>query len=117
MSEKRLEAKVAIVTGGGRGLGRAISLRLSREGAVIAVVSLHEETAKRTADEVERAGGRALALAADVADEEETVAYVEAVTREFGRVDILVNNAGVVALAPIVETSSDSWDRVLEVNL
>src|SRR5262245_10622695 len=86
--------KVALVTGGGRGIGRGIVLCLARDGADVAVVDLVKATAEAVGGEVEAAGRRALALAADLTRREEVEAAVAAVLAHFGQIDILVNNAG-----------------------
>lgn len=114
---RRLEGKVAAVTGAAAGIGRAIADRLAAEGARVTVVSLHEETARRAAEEIVQAGGEAIGVAADAADEEATRRYLDETVDAFGRLDIMVNNAGTIAVAPVVELSADEWDRVLAVNL
>jgi meso-butanediol dehydrogenase/(S,S)-butanediol dehydrogenase/diacetyl reductase len=90
----KLEGKIAIVTGSGRGLGRSIALCLAEEGAAVVVVSLHQETADQVAAEIKSRGGRSLALAHNVTKREEIVPIVKASFDTFGRIDILVNNAG-----------------------
>ncbi len=117
MAQGRLAGKVAIVTGGARGLGRAISQRLATEGASVVLVALHEETVREATQEIERTGARALGIAADVASEADTERYVEEAMRAFGRLDILVNNAGTITVGPIVETTMADWERVISVNL
>lgn len=112
-----LEGKVAIVTGGARGLGHAIARRLARDGAAVAIVALHEQTAAESAREIERAGGQALPVQADVANEEDSRRYMEDTLRAFGRVDIMVNNAGTIMIEPLIETSVEGWSRVFEVNV
>jgi meso-butanediol dehydrogenase/(S,S)-butanediol dehydrogenase/diacetyl reductase len=105
------------VTGAGRGIGRAIALRLAREGAAVLVADLDGTAAERVAAEVERAGGRARGSRVDVtvgADAERMVD--DAVAAFGGRLDILVNNAGVGAVAPLLETDEQSWDLVMDVN-
>jgi meso-butanediol dehydrogenase/(S,S)-butanediol dehydrogenase/diacetyl reductase len=109
---RRLEGKAALVTGGARGIGFAIAQRLADEGASVGVLALHEESAARAADQV---GG--IGIAGDVADEEAMARAVAATVEAFGRLDVMVNNAGTIAITPVVETSVETWDRVLEVNL
>jgi NAD(P)-dependent dehydrogenase (short-subunit alcohol dehydrogenase family) len=108
---------VAIVTGGARGLGRAIAERLADEGASVSVVALHAETAAEAAAAIEQRGGRVLAIAADVSSEADTRRYVAGTVEAFGRLDVLVNNAGVISVGPLVETAPESWDRMFEVNV
>ena len=115
--EKRLEGKVAIVTGSARGIGRAICERLGAEGAKIAVVDLMLEAAQKTADEFKAAGIEARAYAANVAKSEDAVATVEAVVRDFGKVDILVNNAGITKDNLMLRMTEQDWDAVMAVNL
>jgi 3-oxoacyl-[acyl-carrier protein] reductase len=114
---RRLEGKGALVTGGGRGLGRAIAEVLATEGALVSVVSLHAETAGETAAAIESAGGRAIAIAADVSSEDDSRRYVAETVTAFGRLDILVDNAGVIAVGPVTETDLATWDRIFEVNV
>jgi len=87
-----LAGKIALVTGGGRGLGRAICLALAREGASVALTDLHN--AEQTAKEIEKLGGKALAFSADVLKEPEVKAMVDRIVAEWGGIDILVNNVG-----------------------
>ncbi|RCJ28444.1 oxidoreductase [Nostoc minutum NIES-26] len=118
MSTKKLTGKVALVTGGSRGLGAAIAKRLADDGAAIA---LTYTTSPQKADEVvfaiESAGGQALAIRADSADVEAVKNAVAETVKVFGRLDILVNNAGVAALAPIDQFSMDDFDRLVAVNI
>lgn len=113
---RRLEGRVAIVTGGARGIGRAIAQRLAEDGANVAVVALHEETALTAAAELERVGVKALGIAADVSDESDTHRYVNETVHRFGHIDILVNNAGTIVIEPLVSLSTEDWNRVLAVN-
>ena len=114
---KKLEGKVAIVTGGARGIGKAISARLAAEGAKLAIVDILLDTAQQTADEFNAAGFEARAYAANVAKVEDAEATVAAVMNDFGRVDILVNNAGITKDNLMLRMSEAEWDAVLAVNL
>jgi NAD(P)-dependent dehydrogenase (short-subunit alcohol dehydrogenase family) len=113
----RLRDKVALVTGAGRGNGRAIALGLSREGARLVIADISLDNAERTAGEVRAAGGEAAAVQVDVTRRAEVEAMVEAAYREFGRLDILVNNAGVLTRRPFLELPEEEWDQVMDVNL
>ena len=115
--EKRLEGKVAIVTGGARGIGKAICERLADEGAKIAIVDLLIEAAQQTADEFNAKGIEARAYAANVAKMEDAEATVAAVVKDFGSVDILVNNAGITKDNLMLRMTESEWDAVIAVNL
>ncbi|MEU4208823.1 SDR family oxidoreductase [Streptomyces sp. NPDC026206] len=113
-----LQGKAALVTGGSRGIGEAVVLRLAREGADVALTYRTNEA--RAADVVARVkelGGRALAVRADAAEAEAVRAAVAGAAAEFGRLDILVNNAGTGVLGPMEELSLEDVDRVLAVNV
>lgn len=112
----RLRGKVAIVTGGARGLGRAVAERLVIEGAAVCVMSIHEESAEAAAREIGEAGAT-LAFAGDVAVEADVRTCVERTVSAFGRLDIMVNNAGVIAVDSVIDTSVEEWDRILATNL
>jgi acetoin reductase-like protein len=114
---KKLEGKVAIVTGGARGIGRAIAQRLAEDGADVVVVSLHEETARAAAGELEQLGVATLGIRANVADEADTRRYVAETVERFGRIDVLVNNAGTIVIEPLVSLSTESWTGVLATNV
>jgi len=116
MSRYDLEGQVAIVTGGGRGIGRAIALRLAREGASLTVADLNLANAQGVVDEIAAAGGQALALRVDVTRKADTEQMVQATVAHFGRLDILVNNAGIGAVAPLLETDEATWDALMNVN-
>ena len=113
-----LQGKAAFIQGGSRGIGAAIVKRLAREGAAVTFTySQSADGAKALVAEVEAAGGRALAIRADSASEQDIRGAIGEAVRTFGRLDILVNNAGVLAIAPIEEFSIDDLDRTLAVNV
>lgn len=114
---ERLRGKVAIVTGGGRGLGEQIALAFAEEGAILVVVARTALEIERVAGIIRAGGGRSLALPVDVADEGAVSWMAEETLRAFGRVDILVNNAGTLVLKPLAEMTIEEWDRVLATNL
>jgi NAD(P)-dependent dehydrogenase (short-subunit alcohol dehydrogenase family) len=118
MSATHLPDKVAIVTGGARGIGRAIAIRFAAEGARVVVNYVaHEEAAREVVATIEAAGGRAIAVAADVSQKADVDRLVAATIEQWGRVDVLVNNAGVHVAKGVLETSEDDWDRTMAVNL
>ena len=113
----RLDGKVALVTGGARGLGRVIVDALSGAGASVALTARQLDGAVEAARDVEARGGHAVALAADVTRASEVEAMVARVLDRFGRLDILVNNAGINIRGPIEQLSEADWDQVLDTNL
>ncbi|HET9756929.1 MAG TPA: 3-oxoacyl-[acyl-carrier-protein] reductase [Candidatus Limnocylindrales bacterium] len=113
-----LTGKAALVTGGSRGIGKAIGLRLARQGADIAFsYKGNTDAAKATAAEIESIGTRALAIQGDVRDPESAEAVVKTALEAFGKIDILVNNAGVTRDDLIMRMSAEAWREVLETNL
>ena len=112
-----LKDKVAIVTGAGQGIGRAIALRLAQEGADIVIADVNAQTAPDVAGEVRSTGRAALSLQTDVSKAKDRRALVEAVLSEFGRVDILVNNAGIIRITAPLEITEEEWDLVQAVNV
>lgn len=114
---KRLEGKVALVTGGARGIGKAICQRLADEGAKLAIVDIMLDIAKETADEFKSKGVEAAAFAADVSKLDSANETVDAVMKEFGKIDILVNNAGITRDTLMMRMTEQDWDMVIAVNL
>ncbi len=115
--EQRLSGKVAIVTGAGQGIGKAVALRLAGEGAGIVAVDLNLETAMATARELQALDLRALAYPMDVACLPKVESLVEAVVGVFGRIDVLVNAAGIARTQAFLELTEEDWDRVMDTNL
>ncbi|HZP56528.1 MAG TPA: SDR family NAD(P)-dependent oxidoreductase [Dehalococcoidia bacterium] len=116
---RRLEDKVAIVTGAGSGIGRASALLFAAEGAHVVAADWNGESAGAVAQEIVRAGGDAIAVRADVSSEDDARAMVQAAVDTWGRLDVLFNNAGIEGHmgTPTGETTLDEWDRVLAINL
>jgi NAD(P)-dependent dehydrogenase (short-subunit alcohol dehydrogenase family) len=114
----KLEDQTAIVTGGGRGIGRVIALALAREGVDVLICGRDQKALAQTAAEIHELGRRAFTTVCDVSQESEIDAMVQAALSEFGRVNILVNNAGIAGpTAPITEVSTKDWDETIAVNL
>lgn len=113
----RLDGKVGIVTGGGRGLGRAVALALADAGADIVVASRTRDVIDSVAEDIRKKGRRALAVQADVTQAIEVESLADKTLREFTKIDILVNNSGVAVSKPLMELSADEWHRIMETNV
>ena len=113
----KLEGKVAVVTGAGRNIGEAIAKRLAGEGAKVAVVDLDGERANTVADAIKATGVEAVAIAADVADEDAVKGLVKDTVAALGRIDILINNVAISDNKHILEITKEEWDRVIHVTL
>ncbi|MGW4808113.1 3-oxoacyl-ACP reductase FabG [Kitasatospora sp. NPDC004272] len=111
------EQRVAVVTGGARGIGAATALRLAADGHAVAVLDLDVDAAAATAERITAAGGRALAVGADVADEDEVAAAVARVAEQLGAPTVLVNNAGVLRDNLLFKMTATDWDTVMGVHL
>ena len=112
----RLIGKVAVVTGAAQGIGRAIATRLAEEGANVTIADIQEDVASKTAADLKSAGLQARALRLDVTSLDSASAAVATIERELGAVDILVNNAGWDKLEPFVESTPETWERVIAIN-
>lgn len=113
-----LQGKVALVTGGSRGLGAAIALRLAKEGAAVAITFTSKpDKAQEVVQQIQSGGGKALAIQADAADTAAVQAAVNQTAKELGGLDILVNNAGILTMAPLEQFSLDDFDRAVAVNV
>lgn len=114
---ERLIGKVALISGAAHGIGRGIALRFAREGARVGVLDLREADCQAVVDEISAGGGRAIAVPADVGDEQSVTQAVARVRDAFGAVEVLVNNAAVMPSGRLHETSPEEFDRCLRVNL
>jgi NAD(P)-dependent dehydrogenase (short-subunit alcohol dehydrogenase family) len=112
-----LSKKVSIVTGGGSGIGKAASLLLAQEGAAVAVADLYRDRAEKVAADIQKQGGTALAVDADVAAATGVDRMIAEVLTQWGRIDVLVNNAGIILQAAAVDMAEQQWDKILTNNL
>ena len=117
-NSKKLEGKIALITGGSRGIGAAIAKRLAADGANVAITyTKGTDAAASVVQEIERAGGKAMAIQADATDANAVKAAVEKTVATYGRLDVLVNNAGTAVPKPFEEATLEELDRVIDINL
>lgn len=112
-----IDGKVALVTGAGQGIGRAIALRLAQDGADIGVIELNEEKAEAVAEEVRGKGRNATSVRADVSDRDQVYAAIDQVEKDLGGFDVIVNNAGIANIQPLLEVTPEEVDRILKINV
>jgi NAD(P)-dependent dehydrogenase (short-subunit alcohol dehydrogenase family) len=113
----RLADKVAIITGAGSGMGREEALLFAREGAKVVATDINEAAVQAVVKEIEAEGGVAMAIAHNVASEEQWISIVAAAIEVYGRIDILVNNAGISFAVGMLDTTVEQWDKVMNINL
>ena len=112
-----LTNKVAFITGGARGIGKATAIALAKEGVHIGLLARTEETLKETAAELEHLGVKAAYAAADVSSEEQVKSAIEALTSQLGAADILINNAGIASFGKVLEMEPEEWKKIIDTNL
>jgi meso-butanediol dehydrogenase / (S,S)-butanediol dehydrogenase / diacetyl reductase len=112
----KLDGKVAIVTGAGRGIGRAIALRLGADGAAMVISDVNIDNVTKVAEEIKARGGKAMALRTDVTSEADVKDLVDTAVRQHGRLDIMVANAGIANIKMSIEMTPEEWDQIMAVN-
>jgi 3-oxoacyl-[acyl-carrier protein] reductase len=117
MNQGRLKDRVAIITGGARGIGKAIAIKMVQEGAAVGLLDIIAPEVSRAANELQAMGGKALGINVDVTRKEQVAQAVEHILAQFGRVDILVNNAGIVRPALLEDVKDGDWEEVVGTNL
>lgn len=116
-STPSLQGKVAIVTGGGRGLGQAICQMLSEAGAIAIVADIQKDLAEKVSQDIQQEGGKAKAFQLDVSNAEQVESAIGQIVNQYGHLDILINNAGIDVTLPVDELTVQDWERIMAVNL
>ena len=116
MKEKELDGKVALITGAGSGIGRAIAVLFAEQGAKVVVVDVNDD-GNKTVAQIKKKGGAAIFIHADVSKSDSVKKMVETTVKEFGNLTVLVNNAGIESVGSVVEVTEEVWDKVINVNL
>ena len=117
IDKEELKGKVAIITGAGQGMGRAVATRLAASGAVLVVNDLNKETSDRTAEDLNSGGGTVISIPGDATSSEDVSGLINGAVNAYGTIDILVNNAGVLRPTPVIDIEEDEWDSVIKGNL
>ncbi|MFB5660967.1 SDR family NAD(P)-dependent oxidoreductase [Alteribacillus sp. HJP-4] len=113
----KLHEKVAVITGGGSGIGQSTSRLFADEGAQVVIVDIDEEAGSHTAGQINENGGRAFFFSADVTNEESIISTVSLIIQKLGKIDILFNNAGISGVGPLHEVKTENWDKIFAVNV
>jgi NAD(P)-dependent dehydrogenase (short-subunit alcohol dehydrogenase family) len=113
----QLTGKVAVITGGASGIGRATALLFAREGAAVVIADVNQDASRLVVEEIARAGGRGFVETVDVTRAADCRRLAESTIQELGRIDVLFNNAGIIRRATVLDLSEDNWDRVMAVNV
>lgn len=117
LKEKELDGKVALITGAGSGIGRAIAVLFAKEGAEVGVADISDNDGKQTVAEIKKKGGGAVFVHGDVSKSDSVKKMVEVTFKEFGKLTVLVNNAGIESVGSVAELTEEAWDKVIDVNL
>ena len=112
----KFQGKVAVITGGGRGMGKTIALGFAGEGASVAILDINKENAQTTAEQIRKLGSKAVGIKVDVSNSKEVKNSFEIIDREVGEVNILVNAAGIQRVASILDEEEEAWDKMMAVN-
>lgn len=114
---RRLENKIALITGAAAGIGRTTALLFAKEGAKLVLTDVNIEGVNKVSDEIKKSGGDAIGLSLDVSNEEQWIGVVKSAVDKYGRVDILFNNAGIYIISPITEIELKTWNKLININV
>ncbi|CVK16321.1 NAD(P)-dependent dehydrogenase, short-chain alcohol dehydrogenase family [Apibacter mensalis] len=114
---RRLENKIALITGAAAGIGRTTALLFAKEGAKLVLTDVNIEGVNKVSDEIKKSGGDAIGLSLDVSNEEQWIGVVKSAVDKYGRVDILFNNAGIYVISPITEIELKTWNKLININV